>query len=356
MELHQFMCPEPAVAGNLRLRRDPAAFRRYPSELAVVCDFEAGTVSRWTSDRRGYTTDPLSAARHPAGYAHKRANRTVDLIAQLDGRARFFLSNMRDSSPYDPEVYLGHDANVLQHHRRVGARSTVLWRLPNYWEPSPALGGVFRQPVTETRAFRDKLPKIFWRGRLHGQHWIHRNEQTLLRRDWHAATTEAAIAALEHRYSRAVAVLFARRNPDLADCAFVTGPDEPPLPAAHPGAGFYAPETAPSDQLAYRYLLCPVGIDICTQLYWVLQTNSLAFKEESPYECIPDFYLKPWVHYVPVAPGLGDLREKFEFCESHPRIVEEIIARAQEAHATILNPEAWREAEDIVLDRLGLAA
>ncbi len=38
----------------------------------------------------------------------------------------------------------------------------------------------------------------------------------------------------------------------------------------------------------------------------------------------------PWVHYVPIKADLSDLREKYEWAESHPNEAKQIAEKATE--------------------------
>jgi hypothetical protein len=356
-DLHLFMCPEVDAEGTQRLRRDPLALRSYPSRLTIACDTEAGLVSLWSRHSGQFQTVPIDEARVRSIYWTPRGRRMVDLLAQLDGRVRgFYVANMHDGSPFDADIYLGHGASILQYNRQRGNRSVVLWRLRHYMDPETSMGGIFQKGVPDTQPFLDKQPKIFWRGAVHGQTWANRDKASSLRGAWGSATDADGIAALGPQYSRVAAVLFGQANPDIADCAFVSMNPEDDFSPTHPGAKLFAPKLRPDEQLGYRYLLCPCGIDVGSQLYWAVQTNCLAFKEEGPYEVLPDYFLRPWIHYVPIAPGLTDLREKFEYCQAHPKICQAIVSRAQEAYVRMNDPKPWRDAEDIVLDRLGIRA
>merc|ERR1712013_362709 len=41
------------------------------------------------------------------------------------------------------------------------------------------------------------------------------------------------------------------------------------------------------------------------------------------------YRLKPWCHYIPVAADLSDLKEKYDWAESHPRLAMTIAQRGQ---------------------------
>lgn len=356
MQLHEFMCPQVCPQPNW-LRDKPAMLSDYPASLITLCDFDAGTLHFQKNNKRALASAPISALDSPDDIRKLRMNkadRTIALVQSLRGRVRgTIVANMRDAAPYDPEFYFGREMNIVQYNRRKGSQSAVLWRLPDYYEPSRKLGGTFQRKVTETLRFRDKKPRIFWRGAFSGGRWLN---------PWHRQTPGKAldIASIEAAApwnSRARAVVYGFQNRDFCDFRFGVhrrklnlGEGEPPKHK------YMGRQVNPDVMLKHRYLLCPAGHDVATQTYWILNTNSLALKEETEYEVLPDFFLKPWVHYVPIAPGLTDLREKFDYLEANPALCEAIIERAQMAYAGIIEPSLWQEAEDIVLDRLGVRA
>ncbi|RRH78256.1 hypothetical protein [Falsigemmobacter faecalis] len=106
--------------------------------------------------------------------------------------------------------------------------------------------------------------------------------------------------------------------------------------------------------LEHRYLLAPEVKDVARLTYWALRTNSLVFVEKTPFGTLPDYFLKPWLHSVPIAPGLTDLRETFEFCQSDPGFCQRIMAQAQAAARRMHDSRTWQEAELKILDRPGL--
>lgn len=351
MQLHEFMCPQ-VCPDNQWLRDNPGALADYPASLITLCDFDAGMLHFQKNKQRALASLPISALDSVEDLGMNKAERTIELVQSLRGRVRgAIVANMRDAAPFDPELYFGREVNILQYNRRKGCRSAVLWRLPGYYEPSEKLGGTFQREVTETLRFRDKKPKIFWRGAFSGGRWLN---------PWHRSTPGkptdiAAIEAAAPWNSRALAVLFGAANSDFCDLRFGINRRKLNLkPGEPPKNRFMGRQVKPEVMLEHRYLLCPAGHDVATQTYWILNTNSVALKEETEYEVLPDYFLKPWVHYVPIAPGLTDLREKFDYLEANPVLCEAIVERAQEAYARIIRPEPWQEAEEIVLDRLGV--
>ena len=68
---------------------------------------------------------------------------------------------------------------------------------------------------------------------------------------------------------------------------------------------------------------------------WELQLQQLAkpgllFHHVSPTKNLIDDRIEPWVHYIPVAPQLDDLKAKFDWAESHPVEAKNIASRGTE--------------------------
>mmetsp|Transcript_16091 Transcript_16091/g.27423 ORF Transcript_16091/g.27423 Transcript_16091/m.27423 type:complete len:639 (+) Transcript_16091:124-2040(+) len=59
-----------------------------------------------------------------------------------------------------------------------------------------------------------------------------------------------------------------------------------------------------------------------------LAMPGVLFHHETPTKDYNHASIKPWVHYIPVREDLKDLREKFEWAESHPDEAREISERA----------------------------
>lgn len=340
------MCPE--VVATAPGLPDHSEIGAYPSRLVMAYDADTDEVLT----RRARFT--LTDATRPTDFGpQKAARRNHPLLLSLKGRVRGSLvADMGDAAPYDTRLYFDRPRNVIQYNRRRGARSQILWRLPGYYEPSPSMGGLWGKSVTDDRAFLDKESKIVWRGALSGGCWISPFEKRKV--SHHLAVED--ILGLAGRFSRPKAVAFSLDNRAFTDFRIALKKGDPRL-AHRPGVpDIFDLRRHPSFFLKFRYILCPMGHDVATQLYWVIATNSIAFKEEGEYEVLPDFFLKPWVHYVPLEQGMPDIREKFEFCEANLGFCTDMLARAKLAYAEMLEARTWEEAENKVLDRLGVLA
>ncbi len=257
------------------------------------------------------------------------------------------LADMEDGRAHDSEIYLGSPVNIFQYNRRRGSRTGVLWGLRNYFEPTASMGHPGTRKAFDDPAFADKIPQVFWRGGLTGSRWVDPFNRVGIA----SVANELRFEASRYQYSRINAVLMSKQE-SFMDCKFVDS-DVQGFAWIREQA-ISGPRATTGDILRYRYVLCPNGNDVSSNLYWLLSTNSVAFKEECAYEVLPDYFLKPWVHYVPIAAGLTDLREKFDYCERNPDIVSRLLYNANSAYEDMTNLAQWLEAEATVLERMSL--
>jgi len=93
------------------------------------------------------------------------------------------------------------------------------------------------------------------------------------------------------------------------------------------------------EQLDYKFVACIEGMDVATNLKWVMSSNSVAVSTPMIYETwymegrlIPDY------HYIEVKPDYSDLIEKIEYYIAHPSEAETIIEHAHEWVKQFQNP------------------
>ena len=85
------------------------------------------------------------------------------------------------------------------------------------------------------------------------------------------------------------------------------------------------------EQLKYKFLFCPEGYDVATNLKWSMSSNSLCIMPKPKYETwFMEGTLKAGVHYVEVKQDCSDLEEK----------INDYIKNTQEAEAIIKNAHA----------------
>lgn len=147
--------------------------------------------------------------------------------------------------------------------------------------------------VDDPWAFREKLPKLAWRGRLHLN-----------------VKKETRLSLLEGFYS----------NP-LCNVGHINSGDLYPQ--------LRRESMSITEQLRYKYLLSLEGVDVATNLKWIMSSNSLCFAQRPRFETwFMEGTLIPGFHYVEVADDFSDLEAKINHYEAHPHEAEEIVRNA----------------------------
>ncbi len=109
--------------------------------------------------------------------------------------------------------------------------------------------------------------------------------------------------------------------------------------AAHPrhdvgfsGSRFLAlnkPFLSVREQLAYRYVISIEGIDVATNLKWIMASQSLCMMPRPRFETwFMEGRLESGVHYVELRGDFADLEEKVAYYDSNLGAAEAIIANA----------------------------
>lgn len=89
------------------------------------------------------------------------------------------------------------------------------------------------------------------------------------------------------------------------------------------------PFKTPAEQMRFRYIISIEGIDVATNLKWVMATNSLCLMPQPVYETwFMEGALEPGVHYVQVRADFADLKDKIRHYEQHPDEAKAIVRRA----------------------------
>jgi len=90
------------------------------------------------------------------------------------------------------------------------------------------------------------------------------------------------------------------------------------------------PRMSVAGQLEYRYVISVEGVDVATNLKWIMASNSLCLMPEPTYETwFMEGRLEPGVHYVALRSDFADLEEVVGHYENHPDEARRIIANAQ---------------------------
>lgn len=87
------------------------------------------------------------------------------------------------------------------------------------------------------------------------------------------------------------------------------------------------------EQLDYKFIACIEGIDVATNLKWVMSSNSIAVSPPMKYETwFMEGTLIPNYHYIEVRPDFSDLIEKLNYYIAHQDEAQAII---EHAHAYV---------------------
>ena len=87
-----------------------------------------------------------------------------------------------------------------------------------------------------------------------------------------------------------------------------------------------------SEQLNYKFILSLEGMDVATNLKWIMSSNSLCFTPKLHFETwFMEGKLKPGFHFVEIKDDFSDLNEKMDYYLKYP----------QEAQAIINNAHQW---------------
>ncbi|MEJ6589341.1 MAG: glycosyl transferase family 90 [Crocinitomicaceae bacterium] len=93
-----------------------------------------------------------------------------------------------------------------------------------------------------------------------------------------------------------------------------------------------------SNQLQYKFVFCPEGNDVATNLKWAMSSNSLCFMPKPMYETwFMEGVLAPGVHYVELAEDYSDLEDKINYYANHIKEAEKIIENAHKHVARFQN-------------------
>lgn len=83
------------------------------------------------------------------------------------------------------------------------------------------------------------------------------------------------------------------------------------------------------EQLKYKFILCPEGNDVATNLKWVMSSNSIAVMPKPKYETwFMEGKLEAGVHYIEVSDDYSDVAEKISYYLNNKNDAKKIIDNA----------------------------
>lgn len=93
---------------------------------------------------------------------------------------------------------------------------------------------------------------------------------------------------------------------------------------------WHKPFMSVEQQLGYQFVISVEGIDVATNLKWILASNSLCLMRRPRFETwFMEGTLVPGYHYVELKDDHSDLPEKMDYYRRHPEQAEAIIDNAQ---------------------------
>lgn len=92
------------------------------------------------------------------------------------------------------------------------------------------------------------------------------------------------------------------------------------------------------NQLKCKFIFCPEGNDVATNLKWVMSSNSLCFMPKPKFETwFMEGVLRPGIHYVEVKNDYSDIEQLLKYYSEHTSEALEIIKNAQQHVAQFKN-------------------
>ena len=105
-------------------------------------------------------------------------------------------------------------------------------------------------------------------------------------------------------------------------------------------------------QLKYKFILSLEGIDVASNLKWIMSSNSIAFSQPLKFETwFMEGTLIPGVHYAELKDDFSDVEEKMEYYNSHPREAKEVVENAHRYVDQFLNPAVERKIALLVFEK-----
>ena len=99
------------------------------------------------------------------------------------------------------------------------------------------------------------------------------------------------------------------------------------------------PRMSRLDMQRFKYIAVLRGLDVGSSFYWVMNSGSVGFVMDTPFETFASAHFRPWEHYVPFREDCSNLVEMFEWAEAHQRECMEMARRASEVCKFLLRQD-----------------
>lgn len=115
---------------------------------------------------------------------------------------------------------------------------------------------------------------------------------------------------------------------------------------------YHKPFMTIPEQLNYKFIVSVEGIDVATNLKWIMASNSLCLMRKPKFETwFMEGALKAGIHFVELKDDHSDLEEKIAYYLAHPDQAKSIIANAQRHSRKFNNHVHERLISLLVIDR-----
>ncbi len=342
-----------------------------PAVFTFVAQASSGMTLSWDHSNQAPKElndwKPSEDADRPWQVDHKRhsnTNKTAGALQSvLDAGADFdFLLDMQDHRSRNVVDDQGRAAPLINfnrlHERPAGH---VLWPLPGYHDiDSPEFLGNLDPTRVE---WADKSDRVVWRGgpgnrgrlgpkargeiiRMHPLLRKYKSGEFSRDETLHVLKSMQRFNFL-HRHIDNPRFDLGYTNSD----GFVLE-EEPFL------ADFKRPRIIREDFQTYKYIAVLPGNDAASSLYWSLNSGSVAFVVDCPFETFATHHFKPWEHYVPIRKNHGDVEKRLAWCDAHQDDCQDMTRRAADVCKFLADPELREQIAVGVVDgmrsRLGI--
>ena len=250
-------------------------------------------------------------------------NRKTDgaLSSLLDHKPTFgFVVDMQDRRLRDISDEGKPSFPVFCFNRAKSDRHRILWPLPHYHDLNEDQFVTCVDP--DQVAWQDKVPRAVWRGIVGGRasgSGPGRGEgmrlKTAFRKFQAGKMTLEALETVVSTNPRYRAAAFVAGDPKY-DFGFVDG-DGYTVSQTPLHENFAQPRMTREHMQMYRYIAVLRGLDVGSSFYWVMNSGSVGFIQDTPFETFASGFFEPWKHYIPFAEDCSDLDARFAWAETH---------------------------------------
>ena len=210
---------------------------------------------------------------------------------------------------------------VFCFNRHYEDRQRILWPLPIYHDLD---GDQFVTAVrTDEIAWEEKSPHVIWRGITGGRAegtGPGRGEGMRLkaayRRYREGRLSKRKLREIVSSSPRFRAVSFVA-NDTRYDFGFIDG-DGYTISQTPFHAEFERRKVSRQHMQRFRYIAVLRGLDVGSSFYWVMNSGSVGFVQDTPFMTFASPLFKPWRHYIPFAEDCSNLNAAYEWAENKP--------------------------------------